>query len=378
MLTARFVASRQLKDGLYADGHNLYLQVRGGGRSWVYRYQRDGRVRTMGLGSVRDISLADARAKAAECRRLLVAGRDPLAVRAHPAGLTLAQAADLLIAAHAPAWSRVHHQQWTSSLERFVYPRIGDVPVADVGIDHVMSVLDPIWHRLPETASRVRGRIERILDWARARGYRAGENPARWRGHLKELLPSRARLAAVQHHHAVDWHQVPDLCLRLSTASATAHRALLFTVLTAARTGEVRGMAWSEVVGDVWVIPAARMKSRREHRVPLSAAAQAVLAGVPRLDERVFAGLGANAMRLALQALVPDVTTHGMRSAFRDWAGEATSFPREVVEMALAHVVGTATERAYARGDLFNKRKALMEAWGGFCLPHAEEVRCLR
>lgn len=315
----------------------------------------------MGLGATHTFGLAEARERARKVRQQLADGIDPLAERlerrAASQGVLFASVAEMYVAAHSPSWrSPIHTQQWTSTLRV-----MGEMPVTAVDTSAVMQALEPIWHSKPETASRVRGRIESILDFASARGWRTGDNPARWKGHLDNLLPARASVAATRHHAALDWQAMPEMMASLSTRRGLAALALRFCILTAVRSGEARGARWSEIDMDnaVWAIPPRRMKAGAEHRVPLSDAALALLREVaplrPDPAEDGFVFPGADAVKplsdVALSKLLPSaVTVHGMRSAFRDWAGEATAHPREVVEMALAHRLGDKAEQAYARG----------------------------
>jgi integrase len=301
--------------------------------------------------------------------------------------------AELYIAAHERGWRNpTHRAQWRATLNAYVHPTIGDLAVASIATDDVLRVLQPIWQAKPETASRVRGRIEAVLDYAAARGWRQGENPARWRGHLANLLPARAKVARVVHHAALPWQEIGAFMARLRQHRATAARALEFTVLTAARTGEVIGARWPEVGMDaaVWTVPAERMKGHRAHRVPLSAAALAVLRHMLPLrpaegDGFVFPGLrpGKPLSNMAMLKLLErmghgDLTVHGFRSAFRDWCEEATHTPQAVAEAALAHAVADKVEAAYRRGDLFAKRAALMEEWAAFCAKAPGAVVALR
>jgi integrase len=375
------------KKGLHSDGGGLYLRVsESGTKSWMFRFGESGKLRDMGLGPVHTISLPRARELARECRELRLQGIDPIthrrasvaARRASDAlAITFKQCADAYIASHEAGWRNpAHRQQWTNTLAQYVHPTLGSQSVAVVDIDLVMKVLDPIWRTIPETASRVRGRIEAVLDWAKARGYRSGENPARWRGHLDHLLPARAKMQKVRHLAAMPYREVGALMSRLRANTSMGARALRFAILTAARTNEILGAKWSDIdhAGKVWTIPAERMKGGREHRVPLSAATLAVLKEMRELRRSDFIFPGQNGqlsdkiMQLTLRRLgCEDVTVHGFRSSFRDWAAEQTSFPREVAEMALAHAVGSEVERAYARTDLFERRRKLMEEWATYC-----------
>jgi integrase len=360
----------------------------------------------MGLGPARGdgaVPLAAARLHAAQAREALRAGADPLERRAAAAaeakaaalaaaarGMTFRAVAMAYIEANAAAWrSAVHRRQWTNSLRDHAHPLLGDLPVADIGAAEVMAALEPLWRRAPETASRLRGRIEVVLDYARARGWRSGENPARWRGHVAHLLPPRRRLAPVRHHPSVAWQRAGALAAELRAREGIAARAVEFALLTAARSGEVRGARWSEVDLDagVWTLPPARMKSGKEHRAALCGPALALLRGLLPLrrsaDGLVFPGrsgarpLDDTALSRALRRCPTGAgaTVHGLRATFRSWCAEATNYPREVAEMALAHVVGDAVERAYQRGDVFEKRRRLMEAWGQHCAQPAQTGR---
>lgn len=377
-------ATAPLAPGRHADGGGLYLSVgKTGKRSWVFLYRWHGRLREMGLGSVSAVPLAKARLKAAAAREMLADGQSPLEVKREAQAVpTFGELADKLIADLGGQWRNDKHRaQWKSSLLNDAAPLRG-LRVDRVTTDDVVATLQPIWSSKPETASRLRGRIERVLDAAKARGHRDGENPARWRGHLDHLLPKRQRLTR-GHHAALRFEAVPDFIGRLREREATAALALEFVILTAARSGEVRGATWSEVDLDakLWTVPAVRMKAGREHRVPLSARALEILAKVRplangRRDAVLFpAASGKPLSDAAFSALLKrmgvggELTPHGFRSSFRDWAGEVSSFPREVAEQALAHVVGDATERAYRRGDALSKRAVLMEAWAGYCEP---------
>lgn len=374
------------KPGYHADGGGLYLQVTASGaRSWIFRYSNGGRRHEMGLGSYPEVTLKAARDKAAEMRILRAAGGDPLQVRraerhGRAGSVTFAEAADAYIAAHEPGWrNSKHRQQWSNTLATYVFPSLGSVAVADIETSHVTMVLEPIWLAKTETATRVRQRIEAILDWAAARGLRTGENPARWRGHLDKLLARPTRLRTVQHHAALPYADLPGFMLELVGQNGVAARALTFCILTAARTGEVTGARWSEIDGDVWTIPGARMKSGREHRVPLSHPARQILEEMRAIardgDGFVFPGgrAGKPLSNMAMAAVLKrmgrgGITAHGFRSSFRDWARECTNFPREVAETALAHVLKDKVEAAYARGDLLDKRRELMDAWADHAL----------
>jgi integrase len=389
--------SKTLKKGLHGDGGGLWLQVSpSGSKSWLFRYMKDGKAHALGLGPFPDVSLIEARVKATEHRKMLIAGFDPLQVKrdrkvaqALDAAKTMVFSActDAYFSSHEKSWHNAkHRKQWRATLAAYADPVIGNLPVHAVDTALVMRVLEPIWATKPETASRVRGRIELVLDWATVRGYRTGENPARWRGHLDHLLPKKAKLRRVAHHPALPYAQIPEFMAELRAQDGVAARALEFVILTAARTGEVRGCLWRDIdiKGKLWTVPAERMKAGREHRVPLCDRAIEILQEMKVLDgDVVFPGtrrgrpFGGNALLGMLDRMGRgDVTPHGFRSSFRDWAAERTSYPREVAEMALAHTVGDQVERAYRRGDLFEKRRQLMDGWARFCAspPSSGEV----
>lgn len=381
------ITVRNARPGMHSDGGNLYLQVSDAGtKSWLFRYGRNGRERYMGLGPVHTVTLAEARADATRCRALLLKGIDPIEARraeraanelAKHQGVTFRECAEKLITSHEASWrNEKHRRQWRATLEQYAYPVIGSLPAQAIDTALVLKVLEPIWQTRSETAGRLRGRVEAVLDWAKARGLRSGENPARWKGHLDHLLPKRSKLRAVSHLAALPYSDIGAFMQMLRDCEGVAARALEFIVLTVARTGEVRGMRWPEIdfATKVWTVPAARTKSGREHRVPLSERALAVLtvAGPASGDQLVFPnGRGEPLLELAItrvhRRLGYNVTTHGFRSCFKDWASERTSFPNEVSEAALAHVVGDKVEAAYRRGDLFEKRRRLMDAWEQFC-----------
>jgi integrase len=402
---------KSLPPGSYTDGGGLILLVRGpAARFWLYRYQVAGRRREMGLGAAvgRDaVSLAAARRRADDLRRSVRAGIDPLAQRdaeaaaasasaaAKAARLTFRQVAGMCIASREAGWRNdKHRHQWQQTLTDFAYGHFGDLPVADVDTAHVMLALDPIWRVKPETASRVRGRIEAVLDYASAREWRRGENPARWRGHLESLLPARSKLATVEHHAALPWREIGSFMAALRAQEGNAAKALELIILTAARTKEAIGARWDEIdlKAKVWTIPAERMKAGKEHRVPLSEPALAVLLGMlplrnPEAGDWVFPGqkegrpLSNMACLMALRRMGRgDLTAHGFRSTFRDWAGESTSYPRELAEAALAHAIESKVEAAYRRGDALERRRPLMDDWASFCgrAPAAEEDNVVR
>lgn len=380
---------RATAPGSLPDGNGLYLQVGpNGSKSWIFRFKIQGRTRWMGLGPAHTVSLAEAREKARDQRRLLLAGVDPIEARdAEEKRLlleaarsrTFAECVTAYIDAHRDKWKNAKHaDQWKSTLETHANPTIGHLPVAAVDTGLVTQVLEKIWKTTPETASRLRGRIEKILDWARVRGYREGENPARWRGHLEALLPARSTVRVVKHHPALPYSQLGSFMATLRTQEGDAAIALQLLILCALRTNEVIGARWTEFNLDeaLWVIPKERMKIKKnDHRVPLSPQALAIL--TKRYDERsseyVFPGRGHSHMsNMAMLALLQrmgrrDIVPHGFRSTFRDWASEITNYPREVAEAALAHAIADKVEAAYRRGDLFNKRRSMMEAWANFC-----------
>lgn len=367
--------------GLHADGNGLYLRIdETGSRRWVFIFQMHGRRREMGLGSAIDRKLAEARNDADEARRLVRAGVDPIAERRAaalpPADHTFSSVATTLMDDLEQTWRNPKSRaQWESSLKAHAQ-KIWASDVAAVDTEMVLAALRPIWSTKPETAARVRGRIERVLDAAKARGLRSGENPARWRGHLSFLLIRGARERG--HHAAMSYEDVPAFMARLAERDGVSSQALRFLILTAARSGEVRGATLSEIDGDTWRVPAARMKAKRDHDVPLSEPAQAILRsieGIPH-DGTLFPGLNGPLTDMALTMQmrkmgVTDATPHGFRSSFRDWAGDCTSYPRELIEEALAHQVGNAVERAYRRRSALEKRRGLMRDWAAFCMGEA-------
>ena len=380
--------------GMYGDGGGLYLRVTPDGtKNWVFRFMLNGRPRWMGMGPLHTIGLAEARARAAECRRQRHDGIDPIDARRAERQqarldaartITFKECAERYIAAHKAGWrNEKHAAQWEATLATYAEPVMGKLSVQAIDTGLVLKVLEPIWTAKPETASRLRGRIEAVLDWAKVRGYRGGENPARWRGHMDKLLPARAKVRRVEHHAALPYAELPDFLTTLREQDGVAARALEFTILTAARTGETIGARWSEfdIAGRVWTIAGTRMKVGKEHRVPLSERAFEILAemkptnDVEKIGEKfVFSGgkAGKPLSNMAFLMLLRrmkrgDLTTHGFRSSFCDWAAERTNFPGEVVEMALSHAVGDKVEAAYRRSDLFEKRRRLMDAWAEFC-----------
>lgn len=391
---------KNAKSGRHADGGGLHLLVKEtGARSWVFRFMLNGRSRDLGLSRCpealvllnksggEELSLSQARDVAAIYRLKVKAGIDPLEEREHEAAekaaasqaakakaVSFRTVAETYMAANEASWRNdKHRQQWRNTLSTYVYPVIGDLSVGDVSTSHVLEIIEPLWKLKPETASRVRGRIETILDAAKARGYREGENPARWRGHVEQILPARSRLTR-GHHKAMPYSDLPAFLTELHAKQAGAALALEFTLLTAARTGEVIGATWDEVDLNkaIWVIPAARMKAGREHRIPLADRAVEILKTMMSLgQDHVFVGnkgkMSSMAMAMLLRRMGQDVTVHGFRSTFRDWAAECTGYPHEVCEMALAHTIENRAEAAYRRGDLFEKRRRLMDDWALFC-----------
>lgn len=361
--------------GRHGDGRGLFLYVKPTlARSWVLRYQMQGRRHDLGLGAYPDVTLAMARQKATDARRLILEGDDPIAKRRQAQPKTFKDAALELIESKRSGWKNAKHAaQWTSTLEAYVFPTLGPMQVTKIATADVVGALKPIWSQKPETANRVRQRIEAVLDYASALGIREGDNPARWRGHLDNLLPKPTKVRAVQHHPALPHVDIPDFMDALSTRKGVSARALTFTILTAARSGETRGMTWAEVDLDngVWTIPAQRMKAAKEHRVPLTQTAIAQLGPRGPDTDLVFGSEtkpGKPISDMSMTALLRrmaynNITVHGFRSTFRDWAGETTSFPREVIEAALAHGIKDKAEAAYARSDLFDKRRLLMKAW---------------
>jgi integrase len=377
------------KPGLYGDGGGLWLHVGpSGGKSWLYRFMLDGRAREMGLGPLHTIGLAEARERARAARRLCLDGIDPIDRKhadrdarrlAAASAVSFKDCAAKYVAANRPGWRNAKHAaQWDATLAAYAYPIIGALPVASIDTGHVTRVLEPIWTTKPETASRVRGRIEAVLDYAATHRWRSGENPARWRGHLENVLPKRSKVRKVQHYAALPWRQIGGFMAELAGQEGAAAVALRFAILTAARTGEVIGARWAEIDAEhaIWVVPAGRMKANREHRVPLSDAALTVLREAGKLhtgdrDGFVFpgrkAGLSNMALLMALRRMGRgDLTAHGFRSTFRDWAAE-TGQPADTAEAALAHVVGDKTVTAYQRGDLLERRRRMMTAWAAFC-----------
>lgn len=386
---------RNSKPGMHADGNGLYLAVKpSGSRSWVLRFQIKGRRQEMGLGSLAVLSLAEARAEAARLKAEIAKGVNPLerrqtdakvaadAVRAQAEeearkAATFKVAAEQHIADKESGWRNAkHRQQWTNTLATYAFPILGDLPVSEIEPQHVLDVLRPIWSTKPETASRVRMRIEAVLNSAKLKGWRSGENPATWRGGLEAGLPAIAKVKRVRHHPALPWQEASSFMEGLSARDGISARALEFCILTAARSGEVRKATWNEIDLDdaLWIVPAKRMKAAREHRVPLSEAALSILNALPRIEgcNLLFPGMRNQPLSdMTLGAVLKRMdftqyTVHGFRSTFRDWAAEETGHPSEVVEMALAHTIPNKAEAAYRRGDLLQKRRKLMDDWARY------------
>jgi integrase len=377
---------KHAKPGRQGDGRGLYLQVIGGSKTWVLRYEHQKRERWMGLGSVEFVTLAQARERAFELRRQLkFHGIDPLEQRRAGMigarilalkGISFAEVARQYVEQRSAQWRGTNTRlDWLSTLERFAFPLIGSLPVAAIDTALVHRVLDPIWTAKPHGARRLRERLEAVLEFAKVRGLRHGENPARWKGHLEHSLPTTEKVSRTRHHAALPYPEVPAFMAELRALPGISARALEFTIQTAARTGEARFARWSEfdLLAGIWTIPGERMKGGKEHRVPLSGRVLAILRDLARESDAVFPGkaaggfLNQDAMADVLARLRPGVTVHGFRSSFRDWAAETTGHFNHVVEMALAHAIGTGVEGAYRRGDLYEKRALLMAEWASYC-----------
>lgn len=404
--------SKLTKPGLYGDGGGLTLQITpAGAKSWLFRFMVAGKSYGMGLGPTHTVSLAEARQKALEARKLLIDGINPLVAKkqaqiaatlAAAKMMTFDQCAEAYILAHKAGWKNAKHaDQWTNTLNAYASPVFGHLPVADIDTGLVVKCLAPIWESKTETASRVRGRIESVLGWATTSGYRTGENPARWKGHLENLLATISKSSRTKNLPSLPWQRTGAFMSALREREGIAARAVEFAILTACRSGEVRGARWPEfdLAGKLWTIPAERMKAKREHQVPLSDAALAVLESVPKVEgtDVVFGGtkgqpLSDMSLTAAIRRMNGDnepvwvdangesITVHGFRSTFRMWAAEATNYPREVAEHALAHQLPDAVERAYQRGSQFAKRTALMTEWAVFCstVPTDAVVKSIR
>lgn len=381
--------SRLKQPGLHSIGGVAGLQMQitaAGARTWVLRVMIGGKRRDMGLGGFPDVPLADARRRAREARDRIEQGIDPIEQRREAKSLLMASRASIktfaecvsgMIAARESEWRNAKHRaQWLSTLETYAGPVIGPLRVSDVAMPHIVEILQPIWKTKTETAMRLRGRIEAVLDWARVSGYRTGENPARWKGHLDHVLPKPSKITTVEHHTALDVDAVAEFISALRQIGGMGAKALEFAIYTAARSGEVRGARWSEInlAEAVWTVPGERMKAGKEHRVPLSKQALAVLTSLPQAKGKtlVFQAprggmLSDMSMTAVLRRMKIDAVPHGFRSTFRDWAAERTNFPRELAEKALAHMLDNKTEAAYQRSDMFAKRAGMMAAWGTFC-----------
>ena len=383
----------RLKDpGLWAVGgvSGLYLHVNArGARSWILRVVVGDKRRDMGLGGYPDIGVADARQKAREARLKIEQGIDPILLRKQAKSELMAlqatdktfeQAAGEYIKIHADSWSNdKHRKQWESTLAAYAFPVVGKLSLRDIRQEHILKILEPIWTTKTETATRVRGRMESILDWAKVKGLRSGENPAAWKGHLDHMLPAPTRLKKVEHLTAVPVREMPDFMSKLRQAAGTAAQALEFLILTAARSGEVRGITWQEVSLEdaLWIVPAERMKMKREHRVPLSDRAVSILKSQPRIDENplVFPAprgsqMSDATMSAVLKRMGIDATVHGFRSSFRDWCGDYTNYPRDLAEQCLAHGADDPVEAAYRRGDALERRREIMNEWSKFVAGH--------
>ena len=365
----------------------LYLYLNGkGGSSWVLRVTVAGKREYQGLGSYPEVGVGPARERARLAKQQLDEGINPKLRKREIASELQAKAATLktfrevsaaYIAAHGESWkNEKHRSQWTNTLDTYVHPKIGDLLVKDIGQEHVLSVLEPIWKEKNETASRIRGRVETVLDFAKVRGYRAGDNPAAWKGHLDKLLPAPSKVAKVTHHRALAFTEMKNFMARLRQRQGVSPRALEFAILCAARSGEVRGATWPEIdlQSEVWTVPGERMKAGKEHRVPLSRAAMDLLKSLPRVPDSqvVFPGrLGGPLSDMSLSKVTRDMgvdaVPHGFRSTFRDWVGDATNHPADLAEVALAHVLENKTEAAYRRGDALQKRRQLMDDWANHC-----------
>lgn len=382
--------AKEGKKGSTGDGQGLYLQITAGGSvSWIYRYKFQGKQRYMGLGTYPDVSLSEARESAADNRKLVKQGTDPLEARVEETEeeavrITFTTCAARYIKAHRRSWRNAKHaRQWVSTLKSYARPKIGNKPIDEINTQDVLEILTPIWTKKNETAKRVQGRVENILDYAAAHGYRDPVNPARWRGHLDKLLAKPSRIQKVNHHPAMPYDEVADFMAIVTGYNSMSSKALLFLILTATRTSEVLNSEWNELDlnNATWTIPADRMKANREHRVPLSRQAVELLSNLPRVkgNTHIFAGMkqGRPLSNMSLLQFMRGLgygpsgeqgnyVPHGFRSSFRDWTGEVTSYPRDVAEMALAHTIENKVEAAYRRGDLFEKRRAMMQEWANF------------
>ena len=384
--------NRLKEPGLWAVGGvaGLYLHVNArGARSWILRVVVGDKRRDMGLGGYPDIGVADARQKAREARLKIERGIDPILLRKQAKSELMAlqatdktfeQAAGEYIKIHADSWSNdKHRKQWERTLTAYAFPVVGKLSLRHIRQEHILKILEPIWTTKTETATRVRGRIESILDWAKVKGLRTGDNPAAWKGHLDHMLPAPTRLKNVEHLAAVPVREMPDFMVKLRQASGTAAQALEFLILTAARSGEVRGITWQEVSLEdaLWIVPAERMKMKKEHRVPLSDRALSILKSQPRIDENplVFPAprgsqMSDATMSAVLKRMGVDATVHGFRSSFRDWCGDYTNYPRDLAEQCLAHGADDPVEAAYRRGDALERRREIMKEWSKIVAGH--------
>ena len=384
--------NRLKEPGLWAVGGvaGLYLHVNArGARSWILRVVVGDKRRDMGLGGYPDIGVADARQKAREARLKIEQGVDPILLRKQAKSELMAlqatdktfeQAAGEYIKIHADSWSNdKHRKQWESTLAAYAFPVVGKLSLRHIRQEHILKILEPIWTTKTETATRVRGRMESILDWAKVKGLRSGENPAAWKGHLDHMLPAPTRLKKIEHLTAVPVREMPGFMVKLRQAAGIAAQALEFLILTAARSGEVRGITWQEVSLEdaLWVVPAERMKMKREHRVPLSDRAVAILKSQPRIDENplVFPAprgsqMSDATMSAVLKRMGVHATVHGFRSSFRDWCGDYTNYPRDLAEQCLAHGADDPVEAAYRRGDALERRREIMNEWSKFVAGH--------
>jgi integrase len=384
MLSVKRIA-KLTEPGRYLDGQGLLLQITPTGvKSWIFRYAgRDGREHFAGLGALHTVTLEEARERARKARLQLLDGIDPLearkaakAARALEAAktVTFEEAATKYYEAHEAKWSKKHRQAYTGGMRDHVLPKIGKLAVDAIDTGQVLRCIEPIWQTKGVTANRIRGRIEAVLNWATVRGYRTGDNPARWTGYLDQTLPAPAEIKKVENHPALPYAELPAFMAELASREGIAARALAFAILTAARTGEVIGATWDEIdlQAKLWTIPAARMKADKEHRIPLSDAVLEILAALPRDSNWVFVGVAPGAaissiaMYRVLRRVRDDVNVHGFRSTFSTWAHEQTGHSNHVIEMSLAHAIGNAVEKAYQRGDLFDKRRKLMNDWARF------------
>lgn len=378
------------KPGYHSDGGGLYLRVApGGSKQWCFRYMLDSKPHFMGLGSVNTLTLADAREKAGDCRKLILDGQDPIQMMGRDArkakrmesvagSISFDECAKQYIEAHKAGWRNPKHaQQWANTLQAYASPVFGKLSVSQLDTNHVLKAIQPIWATKPETANRVRGRVELILDWAKVRGFRAGENPARWKGHLDKLLPARSKVSKVKHHEALPYGQAPAFMKKLRAEVGVSPKALEFVILTACRVSEAVKAEWPEIdfKAKLWTVPADRTKSGREHRVPLAPDAIKLLKALQEesTGQFIFPGWTAGTcltdaalLRLS-QKMGYKITTHGFRSTFKDWAAELTQFPEDLSEAALAHIIKDKTQAAYQRGDMLQKRAEMMSAWAKYC-----------